>query len=181
VDAAPDNLEQLGLLATEQEQLGLLLFDANVSREARVWLEKAVENQRTVAAKLPNEPKPRADLRQFSDHLVQVYARLDEHALVAQDSAKLLKLCGTEPLPRAEAAARLAGCIAAVDRDQNLSGVERGVLRLMYAELAMQYLHDAAQHGFKDAATIKRTEAFAPLRQRADYQELLRKMEMKLP
>ena len=47
----------------------------------------------------------------------------------------------------------------------------------MYAEMAMQYLRDAVQRGFRDAEAIRKTDAFAPLRDRADYKELMEKLK----
>jgi eukaryotic-like serine/threonine-protein kinase len=164
-------------LAEAQKNYGQWLLEANRAGEARKHLEEAVANQRQVVDKLNDEPPYRTALLGCYDELFKVYEFVDDHAALAQAGEHQLKCCGDEALPRAVAAARLAWCSAAVDRDKKLTDTERVVLRLLYAERAMRYLDNAAQRGFKDAATFKNTPHFTPLQHRADYKALLDKLE----
>jgi hypothetical protein len=45
----------------------------------------------------------------------------------------------------------------------------------------VQLLQRAAQQGYTDAAALKREAAFAPLRDRPDFQQLLSKLDNKTP
>ena len=173
-----DNATYRSNLARAQYKLGSLLAEEGTDREALAWLEKAVQNQRDVVAAVSKQPAARQLLLDYSQLLLDVYRSVDDHAALARAVEDHLKWCDSTAQPRVEAATRLAGCLAAVDRDKNLSGVQRVALRMLYAELAMHHLQEAAERGFKDAAAIQKTEVFAPLRRRADYQDLVRKMAM---
>jgi hypothetical protein len=60
-----------------------------------------------------------------------------------------------------------------------LSEAERGRLANDLAGRAMALLRQAVDSGFKDVAYLKRSEEFAPLRGRGDFQDLIRSLEAK--
>jgi serine/threonine protein kinase len=168
----------LAALAESQKLYGELLRDANRAGDARPPLEQAVANVRR-AIPNPQTAEQRATLRAYSGALLELYQRLDDHAALARENDEWLKLFDKEPLPCVQAAARLAVCVTAAERDKALTGLERAVLELQYAESAMRHLKDAAGRGFKDAATLRTADEFAPLRERPDFKQLLATMEKK--
>jgi hypothetical protein len=75
------------------------------------------------------------------------------------------------------AAVVLAYCAGIVETDTRVAPAKRPEMARAYADRAMGLLKQAVGRGFCDAARLRNNAAFAPLRQRADFQELLRQLE----
>ena len=71
--------------------------------------------------------------------------------------------------------------MALVTKDAKLNDAQRKDTLAAYGTQAVQLLQQAVQHGYTDAAALKQEPAFAPLRDRPDFQKLLSKLETKIP
>ena len=87
------------------------------------------------------------------------------------------KLDAMRAEPRVSLAAVAGQASAAARKDTRLSQAERDRLAELYARRAMTLLQEAVQRGFRDVAAIQAEEGFHPLRQRKDFQEVLRGLQ----
>ncbi|HXG09866.1 MAG TPA: hypothetical protein VNK04_08770 [Gemmataceae bacterium] len=70
----------------------------------------------------------------------------------------------------------MALCIPLVEKHEKLDAEQRKAAVQFYGDEAMKLLRDAVAKGFKDAAHMKKDRDLDPLRQREDFQELLREL-----
>jgi tetratricopeptide (TPR) repeat protein len=163
-------------LAKALLKLGVYYRDYNQPGEARAPLEEAVKREREVL-KATNSPAARQQLMLCLDALAQALLELNDHAAAART---LLELNETAPdawPDRVKAAARLAACAAVAAEDKTVAEEERKSQSKAAADAALRVLRQAVDQGFKDAAFLKRSEDFAPLRERDEFKELLKKIE----
>jgi tetratricopeptide (TPR) repeat protein len=76
-----------------------------------------------------------------------------------------------------ESARFLSRCAELAAADRATAAPERERLAHSYAERAQRALESAIDAGFHDATLLKRSPTFAPLRPRADFQQLVRAIE----
>jgi hypothetical protein len=75
------------------------------------------------------------------------------------------------------AALYLGRCVVLADRDAKIREADRQALVQSYGDEAMVYLHEAVRRGFKDLKQLKTHAILAPLRERADFQQLVQELE----
>ncbi|HXG09730.1 MAG TPA: serine/threonine-protein kinase [Gemmataceae bacterium] len=74
------------------------------------------------------------------------------------------------------AACALSLCIPIVETHEKLDADQRKAAAQFYGDEAMKLLRDAVGKGWKDAAPMQKDSDLDPLRQREDFQELLREL-----
>jgi tetratricopeptide (TPR) repeat protein/tRNA A-37 threonylcarbamoyl transferase component Bud32 len=154
-------------------KLALLLRDRGDLDEAgRLW-EDAIRNQRDALVGGINDP---GTVQSFGINLFNLaelclqQKRYREAAQVAEALRTLRRSTGHGDY---EAARVLSRCIPLAGKDAGLPAAQRQELAADYSRRAVAYLRLAVQKGRKDAATWGSDEAFAPLRSRPDFQQLL--------
>jgi eukaryotic-like serine/threonine-protein kinase len=160
-------------------QLGAALNDCAVllRKQAR-WddmmplLDEAIRVQEAAVQARPEVPVFQQFL--YNHHSVRADARLGlgDHADVSTTAAMLRKRFPAR-LDNYVWAVRLARCIPLAQKDPHLSQENRAKLVRQYADASMAFLRAAQQKQSKDLPQIHINPAFAPLRGRADFQELL--------
>jgi tetratricopeptide (TPR) repeat protein len=144
--------------------------------EALPLMERALFEQR-VAVRLDARPATyRRRLRDCCGALADLFLELGRH----EESARAAR-----EMPRAldewhshfHAAGYLASCVPPAEKDGQLSAERRMALAREYADEAVAMLRRAVAQGYRDAHHLKTEAAFTPLRSRADFQELLARMQ----
>jgi hypothetical protein len=79
------------------------------------------------------------------------------------------------------AACRLALCGPLAEKDDKLLDAKRKELAQSYGDRAMAMLRQAVKNGYKDVTHMKKDTDLDSLRQREDFQQLLRELEAKQP
>jgi hypothetical protein len=75
------------------------------------------------------------------------------------------------------AAHYLGRCVVLAERDAKIPESDRKVLAQSCADEAMENLHEAVRRGFNDFNRLKTLTAHAPLRERAEFQQLVQELE----
>ena len=70
----------------------------------------------------------------------------------------------------------MANCIGIAQRHAWLDAAQRKAAVQFYSEQAMALLRDAVAKGWKDASQMKIDSDLDPLRQREDFQQLLKEL-----
>jgi serine/threonine protein kinase/tetratricopeptide (TPR) repeat protein len=133
----------------------------------------------------PDQPAYRQFLRKHYVTLADTLLRLAEkgdpgkHAEVARAVAELPKLNPDSAEEYRLAAVALSRCFVLVGKDRKLMDAEQKKLGESYAVQAVQMLRQAVQKGYGDLVQLKTGKDFAPLRSRADFQQLVAELEQK--
>jgi tetratricopeptide (TPR) repeat protein len=96
---------------------------------------------------------------------------LGDHAAAAAAVAELSALVPPDWEPYPRAAVRLAQCLPLADTDPRLSAAQRRALVSRYGRDALRLLRQAADRGRGDAASLKGSLEFHPLRTRDEFRE----------
>jgi hypothetical protein len=75
------------------------------------------------------------------------------------------------------AALFLARCVPLAEQDARLPDGKRKKLAKTYADKAMKRLREAVDRGYKNVPQLQKDKTFDPLRDREDFQKLLRDLE----
>lgn len=149
--------------------LGALYMNLKAPAEARQLFSRAVEHHRQALDEAPNDTGRRKALSIAYYHLGEMQRRtkqLDEAAASARVRAELWP---NEPDEVYDAACELARAMPLATKD----AAQR------YGTDAMRLLRQAVARGLRDPLAMDRDADLRPLRQRADYQELLRELRKK--
>jgi tetratricopeptide (TPR) repeat protein len=157
--------------------LALALNRQGKKSEARQIHEKEIAYLR---AALHTDPKNGANRRLLRDHYRQLADNApfthDELAKVAEEFPRILP---GEPDECVRAAWYLCRCVSRVEKDDKLREDERTKLAQRYAGRAVEMLRHSISKGNKDANRLKTDSAFAPLRAREDFQQLVAELAAK--
>lgn len=104
-----------------------------------------------------------------------------QHQAAAASAGKFQETAGNDPARLCEAACLFAACMSGVkpersERDLSAAGKEQ---KETYARRAVAALGEAMKAGFKDLTRLKREHDLDPLRERADFQSLVREVQAK--
>jgi tetratricopeptide (TPR) repeat protein len=173
----PDLHAHRNSMASNMNSLAALLREDGKLEEARRMHELAIEQR----LKLMNEaPKNRANATSLRNY----YQGLGDTALLQKDhaaaAAAASRMAQARPNVAAdsELAARFFGrCVTLARKDPGLPEPERRTLAETYADQAMKHLREAVKNGYQDAAVLSKQGALAPLRDRADFQQLVKDLE----
>jgi serine/threonine-protein kinase len=106
---------------------------------------------------------------------------LGEHAGAAQTAAELLRVACDPAADAYKAACVFSRCAPLAERDTKLAEARRQELARSYGEQALAALRQALANGYKDSAHLQKDKDLDPLRQRDDFQKLLREVEAVRP
>jgi tetratricopeptide (TPR) repeat protein len=143
---------------------------------AREYLEKARPHHQAALKANPQNVTYRWDYRANLMVLVRAHAGLLDPAAAVQTALTLRDLAGDPPGNAYDAACALSLCIPLVEQHEKLDADKRKAAVQFYADEAMKLLRDAVARGWKDAAHMQKDSDLDPLRQREDFQELLREL-----
>jgi tetratricopeptide (TPR) repeat protein len=168
-------------LAFTLGNLALLRIPQKDFTGARALLEEARPYHQQALQANPRNPTYRSAFRNNRRGMCEVLWGLGDHAAVRQEADELAR-CGYDPCNDTYAAACLvARCVLLAAQDGQLSEEKRQELARTYADRALELLRQAVGHGYRDAAEMKQDPALAPLRPRADFQQLLAELEKAPP
>jgi tetratricopeptide (TPR) repeat protein len=150
--------------------------------EARRLLDEALPHQHAAIQARPLHRRSRQFLCANRFQLASTYLAEKDHEGLAKAAAQLQEAAGAEfPSELANAASFLARCVTLVEQDARMPDNRRAELTSSYAERSMTALRLAVRQGYKDMATLKDGPAFASVRRRPDFQELLAELGNRHP
>jgi tetratricopeptide (TPR) repeat protein len=154
----------------------LHLQQGNWAAARRLLLEGRPHHLAALKAN-PRNPSYRQFYRNHLNCLIRVHAGLLEQAEAAGAAETCRNLGWDAPGDAYDAACFLSLCIPIVAKHDNLDDKQRKEAAKFYSEAAMKLLCEAVGKGYKDAAHMKKDTDLNPLRQRADFQNLLAELE----
>jgi tetratricopeptide (TPR) repeat protein len=145
--------------------------------EARSYLEKAVSLALAAWKNNPQESANRGLLCQTELNLARVQVDLQDYVAAAKTVTTAREHGPTKPTLDHLFAEVLARCIPLVEKDKGLAEPKKKELVMEYGNQALALLRQAWREGFRDAAFLRTSGEFAAIRQREDFQALLREVE----
>jgi serine/threonine protein kinase/tetratricopeptide (TPR) repeat protein len=164
-------------LATTLNNLGRLLLDEGQPKEARALLERAIGYQRTALKSNPHHPGYSLSLSHNYRSLAATLLALGEHDGAAGAARELARIFPDQFVAAYDAACYLAQCVPLAENDARLSERDRKPLAQQYGDQAIELLRAAIRNGFRDAAHLDQDADFYPLRARADFREVVKKLK----
>jgi serine/threonine protein kinase/tetratricopeptide (TPR) repeat protein len=159
-------------LGAALNNLAKMLSERGDPAEARVLLTEAIPHQQAALKARPKDPDVRAFLRNHYMHLANANVQLRDHRGAAAAAAELVRLYPDGWQEHVRAAGYLARCAELAAQDEALSAGQRTEAARGYGDRAVVLLRQAAEQGYRDAAALRRPP-FEPLRDRADFRQLL--------
>jgi tetratricopeptide (TPR) repeat protein len=143
------------------------------------WLEQAVPHHQAALRAYPRNPDYRQFFRNNRGLLAMARLGLKQHAAAAAAAEQMLRI-GYDPLNDLLIAARfLAHCVSLAEQDAALPPGERRHLAQAYGARAMVFLRAAASKSPAVLKGLKEDKDVAALRRQADFQKLLRDLQVK--
>jgi tetratricopeptide (TPR) repeat protein len=173
-DDFPKNPYYQHRLAEAQRELADLLAKQGSPEEARRLVEQALGHARTARTLGPGVESYQNELATVARVRADVLLSCGDHAEAARAALELPSLFHNAGEGYRSAGSLLARCAALAGEDGNLPPGERQSKAEGYAGQALPLLCEALQRGGVDRKTLGSGPVFAVLRQRDDFQELLR-------
>ncbi len=104
---------------------------------------------------------------------------LGDRAALVQEAEALARFGADPANDLYQGACFIAICGRLAGQDPTLPEAKKRELMQQYADKAMAALSEAVAAGFKNTEAIKKARALAPLREREDFQRLLKGLESK--
>jgi serine/threonine protein kinase len=174
IQAHPDNLDYPYVQGLNLERLGRTFKQLGRLDEAAAALDQAVARQRIAFEKAPQVRYYRKSLDKHYSFLADTYRAAGKADRAVQASLERRKLWEADSGELVTVARDLAKAIEAVGNGKPELSPEERAERRRYEDLVMDTLRQAAARGFKDGAALQKEKDLEPVRQRADFQELLR-------
>jgi eukaryotic-like serine/threonine-protein kinase len=159
----------------------LLLRDKKEFVGARQLLKRARPHHQAALQADPRDPTYRLSFRNHNSTMAVTLADLGDHVAAARATAELLQLAFDPANDAYQAACVLSRCVPLAEKDAELPEAKRMELAATYSERAMGVLRQAVAKGLKNVTALKKDADLDPLRQREDFQKLLRELEAKKP
>jgi serine/threonine protein kinase len=163
---------QNGLANTMVNLAVLLANDRHDPASARQLIDESLPHHEVALRAYPHHPIYRMTFRTNRQLRAELLVNSGDHVAGAAAVAQFLEAAVDPANDGYHAARYLALCVRLVQSNTQLSEDERRKLTEEYAERAMAALRRAAAAGRKDLAALKQNQDLAPLRSRADFQEL---------
>jgi hypothetical protein len=149
----------------------------NKADEALRLLEEAVPHHLAALKANPRHPVYRSFFASNRYNVSLIFLDLLDHAATVKMAEDWIKAV-VEPKDDAyNAACFVALSIPLAQEDNKLTEMDRKKLAQDYANRAMAFLRSAFANGYRDATHMAEDDDLIPLRQRADFQALLKEME----
>jgi tetratricopeptide (TPR) repeat protein len=159
--------------------LGTVYASQQHYRKARPVFEHALKHLDRVLEQDPNHADARAGKFACALPLAMSCAMLGQHADAAAALDSAGKVADKDAKKLFIAAVLYAWCVQLATQDAELSPDERQQRAKAYGDQTIALLQQAIANGYQGAAALKTDPVFAPLRERADFQALIRQLEMK--
>jgi tetratricopeptide (TPR) repeat protein len=176
--AVPDYRNEL---AGNFINLALFLRNRKDLPQARRLLDEAMPHHQAALQANPNNAGYRRYYYINLSLLTPVLLDLGDHAEAAEAAERFSKAALNPANDLYTAACYLARCVPLAEKDDMQSEAKRKEQAQSYGDRAMALLHQAVKNGYKDVARLKVDKDLDPLRQRKDFQQLLRELEEKKP
>src|SRR5262249_6012979 len=173
--AAPENPEYANDIAGAMVNLALVRLAEQNAVAAQRLLVDAVPFHVAALKKDPRRPAFLRFYRNNRDALLHATVLLGDHVAAAAAADDLVRHA-IELKDRVTAAGGLAGCVFLAERDKSLPSEKRTAAAANYADRAVALLRQAVDSGFRDAGALSQNPRFGPIRDRADFQALLKGM-----
>jgi len=157
--------------------LASLLRGQQKDDEALRLLEEAMAFHQRALQLSPKTPAFRGSFHATRLTTAGIHLDRNNHAAAAGIAKELSQLGANPAEDSFDAASVLAWCAQRVEKDDRVPQARRLELGRDYADQALVFLKEAVQRGFGDPARLRSNPGFASLRQRPDFQELLRQLE----
>jgi tetratricopeptide (TPR) repeat protein len=175
----PDVLDYQHHAAVSLADFGKLLRQRGELTEARHLLEKAISRAQAALRPNPLQPDYRQSLGDDYRELAEALVQMGNHAEAAKAVDEAERLAPSRWQKHEHAGRLLARCAPLAEKDDRLPETQRRALAQQYAGRAVALLTAAVAKGYQDANALRKEAVFEPLRGRADFQALLRKLEEK--
>jgi tetratricopeptide (TPR) repeat protein len=179
VAANPANVEDRSFAGAILNNAGNFLIQQGRSREAVATFQKAIEHQRVAFEKSPSVRQYRQFLSNHYLGLATACRELGQPAAAAAATQRRQQLWPKNSTELTGVAVEFAWCIPLVGKGKSELTPEEQTERGRYADATMAALRQAVASGFHDAAKLRATREFAPLRDRTDFQQLLSELDEK--
>jgi tetratricopeptide (TPR) repeat protein len=146
-------------------------------KEVRQVMEALLEFDRHALEDEPGNVQARKDLILTCACLIDTYTHLKEHAAAAKLAVEFPRYKDDSAKIWLASAAYVGDCMALARTDAGLAKDERDRVSKGYGDKAMTALRQAVKLGFRDARLLREEASFAPLRERDDFQALIRQLE----
>jgi tetratricopeptide (TPR) repeat protein len=160
-------------------KLATVVRDRGKLAESVPLWEEAIEQWRLALKTNPDNREQRQELGASCAGLADARLRLGQYRGVEESVAELPSLLAGRGQGDYYAARFLCLCIPLVEKDKQLSSTERTERQNHYATRAVELLRQAHQKELPNLTAINQDAAFAPLRSRPDYPQLLNELGRK--
>jgi tetratricopeptide (TPR) repeat protein len=147
--------------------------------EARSALERALRCQHAALKLNPSDRRSRTFLAIHYRGLCTVLTTLGEHAETERIATEWAWNFSENAREIYDAAASVARCAPLVDKDGALPKEKRQQLARAYEDRAMELLHQAVKHGWRDVHHMKKNRDLDLLRSRTDFNKLVAELEIR--
>jgi hypothetical protein len=144
--------------------------------QAHNLLNEAIRHQLAALKINPKNPKYLTAMCLHCQNQADILVRAGEHEKAAAVIVELPRAFRDGWRVSYLAAGLLSRCVPLAEKDGGLPEAKRKELARKYGRQAVEVLRTAVQQGFKRYPSLEADPAFAPLRPRADFQELLREL-----
>jgi hypothetical protein len=146
-------------------------------KQARSLLQRARKRYDELLRKVPANARIQMGQRLAGTRLAAANVELGLHGEAAAEVERAIRPADKNPAELHAAAGLLARCVPLAEQDEQRAPDERIKLARSYADRSVVLLQRAVANGYHDAGNLRTNPAFAPVRQRDDFQALLRDAE----
>jgi tetratricopeptide (TPR) repeat protein len=177
IELAPTYPRYLSNAAVNLNNLASLLRKESEFGEARELYSQAVSYLLKAIQAAPGNARYLQLLQQGYHGEADMALAQKDHAGVAEIAPKLARV-RPDNATDAELAARFFGrCVVLAENDEALSEPQRRELARSYADRAMDNLREAVRRGYTNVDALNKSASFAPLRDRDEFQQLVRELD----
>lgn len=148
--------------------------------EAKKLLDQARPHHRAALQAYPKHRLYRQALRDNYLFMCKALSGLGDHAALATEAEELARFGFDLAGDANQATGFVASCVLLSQRDEKLTESKRRQLASNYADRALVLLRRAIANGFRDSTNLLKNSDLDPLRNRPDFQKLLKELESRV-
>jgi tetratricopeptide (TPR) repeat protein len=172
----PDAPKYQNDLAETLGRLAKIMLASKHYDEARRLLEEAVPHHQAALQAKPDNQTFQQGFNLNRYYFIQTLLGQSDHATAAKMTEEWIKAPLDPANDNYNAGCFFSLCVPVAEKDSKLTVMERRTLAQVYADRAMALLRESVAKGFHDAKHMAADDDLIPLRQRADFQALLKEM-----